>query len=259
LVTDPAKCAWYYLSHGFIFDFATAIPWDLVVQYLKPPPPLPPPLTGRAKLAAALLSNPQVRHFWRGFRESKVFKAPKLLQNYGANVGKELAYAATPTFYSMQVRESIKKAAQAKSLRFLKIIKYVGPLIKEVKFMNVFVRAFLKSARLRWEMREHHAEIISCQNAVRRRLAISVAAKMKINRRSNAPNYPKAGVMVENIQMTVLPACSRPCEETISFRPVLQKQLKREHRIICTVRLPGAQNDCVANLAYHGPWVYPFF
>ena len=36
---------------------------------------------GVAKLAAALLSNPQVRNFWRGFRERKVLKVPKHLQN----------------------------------------------------------------------------------------------------------------------------------------------------------------------------------
>jgi hypothetical protein len=258
LVTDPAKCAWYYLSHGFIFDFATAIPWDLVVQYLKPPPPLPPPLTGRAKLAAALLSNPQVRHFWRGFRESKVFKVSKLLRNHGANVGKELVYAATPTAHGKQVRESIRKAVKAKAWRYLKILKYVGPLIKEAKFLNNFFRVFLSNARfvrfalemtrLRWELREHHAEITKCQNAVRRRLACRVAAKLRLKRNRNAATFPEAGgIFVLSSQEIVLPSCLRPSEEKISFCPFLQKQRKSERRRIRTVSLP---QNCRHRLPY---------
>jgi len=180
LVTSPVMCARRYASSpSCALDTILAVPWVIIFGQ-QPAADSPVP--------AGLLRLRGVRSAWRHIRETRLVKAGKSVVAHGGKVRN--ARGRSVVWFAVRWR------------RFLWVLRYVGPMIRELKLLVGFVKPLLRSkelARILYRLfsgtkdaAERQQAIVTIQHAFRRRMLGRLRSRAKIRVLERDLGYGKA-------------------------------------------------------------------
>jgi len=219
---DSLTSVWNRISIDIVYDILAVVAWDAVARYLEPEPPIPVPLSRRAKLTEAVFRNLHVQRFGASFHRMASWSR-------GVDVGEDLTTLTSPAGRTAgQAKWCVGLAIKATGRNASTITTAVVPLIKKAKFLNLISSAINAAAVLLW-----NALKLTKLRSGRRTCNILVDEDCQV----------PTPLVVQPVQELALPTHLHCRAEFVSFRSVPRKTRRRERRHMRFMQVPTSLSN----------------